>query len=283
MAASVHAHIAAARQALLAAGITTQDASGDAEVLARHALGWDRAALLTRWREPAPAGFERDYAALIRRRAAREPVALITGVREFWGLEIRVTSDVLVPRPETELVVEHAIAFACTHDVRRIADIGTGSGCLAVALAVELPSARLVAIDVSPAALSVAASNLRRHRVDTRVLLLRANALDAIRGPLDLIVSNPPYVPLDSALPPEVANYEPHAALFAGTDGLDVIRALIGSVASRLAPDGRFIVEFGFGQHVAVKALAREAGWQQVVIARDLQGIPRVAIMGRRG
>jgi release factor glutamine methyltransferase len=281
MSASVHARVAAARQALMDAGLTTADAASDADVLARHALGWDRATLLSRGREIPPAGFADAYDALIRRRAAREPAAQITGTREFWGLELHVTRDVLVPRPETELIVEHALAFAREHDVRRIVDVGTGTGCLAIALAVELPDAQVVALDLSRAALDVAAANARRHRVDCRVRLVRADALEAVRGSVDLIVSNPPYVALGTPLPPEVANYEPHAALFAGPDGLDVLRPLIRGAAARLAPGGRFIVEFGFGQHTAVETLARQAAWDRLAIVPDLQGIPRVAVMSR--
>jgi release factor glutamine methyltransferase len=281
MSASVHARVAAARQALMDAGLAAADAAADAEVLARHALGWDRATLLSRGRETPPAGFDETFDALIRRRAAREPVAQITGIREFWGLDFRVTREVLVPRPETELIVEQALAFAREHPVRRIVDVGTGTGCLAIALTVELPDARAVALDLSPAALDVAAANARRHRVDRRVWFVRANALDAIRGPVDLIVSNPPYVPLDTPLPPEVANYEPHAALFGGPDGLDVLRVLIRGAAARLAPGGRFIVEFGFGQHAAVETLAAQAGWDRLTVVPDLQGIPRVAVLSR--
>jgi release factor glutamine methyltransferase len=279
MSASVHARVAAARQALMEAGLTAVDAASDADVLARHALGWDRATLLSRGRETAPAGFDETYDTLIRRRAGREPVAQITGSREFWGLDFHVTRDVLVPRPETELIVEQALAFARAHDVRRVVDVGTGSGCLAVALALELPDAHVVALDLSRAALDVAAANARRHGVDRRIHLVRGETLEAIRGPLDLIVSNPPYVPIDTPLPPEVANYEPHAALFAGPDGLDVLRPLIRGAAARLAPGGRFIVEFGFGQHAAIETLARQAGWARLTVVPDLQGIPRVAVM----
>jgi release factor glutamine methyltransferase len=282
MAATVYECIAAARHALVLAGLTSPDAAIDADVLARHALGWDRATLLVRGREPTPAGFAADYAALIRRRAAREPVALITGHREFWGLDFLVTRDVLVPRPETELVVERALDFARGGRCRRVLDIGTGSGCLAIALAVELPDARIAGTDTSAAALDVAARNARRHHVSNRVRFVRAHLLDAIGAAVDLIVSNPPYVPAGYVPPPEIA-HEPPAALFAGPDGLGVLRPLIASAGAHLAPGGRFIVEFGFGQDVAIEALARDAGWAQVTIVEDLQQIPRVAVMTRAG
>lgn len=281
MAASVHERIAAAREVLTRAGLTPANAAIDADVLARHALQWDRASLLARGREPAPKGFASDYAELIRRRAAREPVALIIGHREFWGLDFRVTRDVLLPRPETELVVEQALAFVRGRPRAQILDLGTGSGCLAVVLAVELPDAHVVATDISAAALAVAAHNARQHQVAGRVHLVCANLLDAIRGPFDLIVSNPPYVPAAYVPPPEVAGYEPPSALFAGPDGLDILRILIGSAAARLAPGGQFIVEFGFGQDGEVETLAHQAGWSNVTIVEDLQGIPRVAVMSR--
>jgi release factor glutamine methyltransferase len=279
MAGSVHERIAAARAVLVRAGLPPDEAALDAEVLARHALGWDRAALLVRGREGLPAGFADAYAALVDRRAAREPVALITGHREFWGLDFFVTPDVLVPRPETELIVERAIARGRARAARWILDVGTGSGCLAVALAAELPGARVVATDLSAAALSVAAVNRRRHRLEDRLHLVRADGVDAMRGPFDLVVSNPPYVALGSGLPPEVERHEPHAALYAGRDGLDVLRPLIRSVASRLAPGGQFIVEFGFGQRDRVERLAQDAGWSRVTMVDDLQGIPRVAVL----
>ncbi|HXW04773.1 MAG TPA: peptide chain release factor N(5)-glutamine methyltransferase [Vicinamibacterales bacterium] len=279
MAATVHERIAAARQALIGAGLSAEDAAIDAAVLARHALGWDRASLLARGRESAPPAFDEVYAQLIRRRTAREPVALITGSREFWGLDFRVSSGVIVPRPETELVVEQALACARDAGSRRLVDVGTGSGCLAVALASELPGARVLAIDTSLEALRVAARNARRHGVADRVHLVQATLLEAVGAPVDLIVSNPPYVPDTETLPPEVARYEPPEALFAGPDGLDVLRALISSAPARLAPGGRFIVEFGFGQRAAVESLARAAGWSRVGFVNDLQDIPRVAVM----
>jgi release factor glutamine methyltransferase len=166
---SLHERIAEARDVLVRAGLAPANAAIDAEVLARHALDWDRARLLARGREPSPPGFDERFRAFIARRAAREPVALITGHREFWGLEFAVTPDVLIPRPETELVVEAVCEFGASRTIRRIVDVGTGSGCLAVALAHEFPAARIVATDISPAALRVAAANVARHRVGGQV------------------------------------------------------------------------------------------------------------------
>lgn len=279
MARSLHDRIAEARQVLVRAGLTPEDAAFDAEVLARHVLGWDRATLLTRARESPAPDFESGFDALVRRRAAREPVALIVGHREFWGLDFEVTRDVLVPRPETELVVEASLRSIDRQACRRVADICTGSGCLAVALAHELPAARLVATDISPAALVVARRNAARHGVSPRTFLLRSNLLDALRGPFDLIVSNPPYVPSGANLPPEVSDYEPVSALFAGHDGLAVLKTLIPAATSRVAAGGAFVVEFGFGQADDVRALAGAAGWRTILLEQDLQGIPRVAVM----
>jgi len=274
---SVHDRIAEARQLLQRAGLAPADAAIDAEVLARHALGWDRARLVAEGREPAPDGFEERFHGYLARRAVREPVAFITGHREFWGLDFEVSHDVLIPRPETELIVEAASRF--NHDsVRRIVDVGTGSGCLAVALAKEFPSARVLATDLSSAALTVAARNARRHRAD-RVSFLRADLLEAIQGPVDLIVANPPYVSEDVQLSPEIVRFEPALALYSGSDGLTLLRRLISSARACLADGGRFVVEFGFGQDERVQELAAAAGWRDVTIEHDLQQIPRVAVM----
>ena len=282
MSVSLHEQIAAARTALAAAGIPEGDAAFDAEVLARHALNWDRAALLSRWREPPPPGFAERFDLLVRRRAAREPVALIVGHREFWTREFEVTRGVLVPRPETELIVEIALGASRTGErFRRTIDVGTGTGCLAVTLAAEWPGATVIASDRSAAALAVTARNAARHGVDRRVRLVRADLLEPFAGEFDLIVSNPPYVPSTSTLPPEVARFDPPEAVFAGNDGLNVLRRLIGSAPRHLAREGLFVVEFGFGQADAVHRVARESGWRHVEVALDLQGIPRVAVMER--
>jgi release factor glutamine methyltransferase len=277
MAASVHESIAAARHALLGAGIGELDAPLDAEVIARHVLGWDRATLLTRDREEPPPGFTERFATLIARRARHEPVAQIVGHREFWALEFEVTRDVLIPRPESELIVEVALDIVDRSRPVSILDVGTGTGCLAVSLAAELPSAHVVASDISSAALAVARRNAARHGVANRIRFVRANMLDGIGEGLDLIVSNPPYVPSGEQLPRDVIEYEPHTALFAGPDGLDALRILIAGAPSHLACDGSLIVEFGYGQADAVRGLAAAARWRAVSIRADLQGIERVA------
>jgi len=281
---ALHERLADARDRFIGAGISREEATLDAEVLARHVLDCDRATLLIRARDPLPSAFERLFESVVERRVRREPVAYITGHREFWGLEFEVTPSVLIPRPETELIVEEALeAMPARDTVRRIIDVGTGSGCLAVALAVEFPSAAVFAIDSSTAALEVAGRNRLRHNVANRVSLVHTNLLDGVSGSADLIVSNPPYVSEREAphMQPEVIRYEPRSALFAGADGLDVIRRLFAASAVHLAETGRLIVEFGIGQEDGLRGASREAGWTVDHIRRDLQGIPRVAVLRR--
>lgn len=282
---TIHARVAAARHRLREAGIPSDEADLDARLLAESALRWDAARLFAHANEQEPAGFVYEYGTLVTRRAAREPMAYVLGRQEFWGLEFEVSVAVLIPRPETELVVDAALeTFAGPIASIDIADIGTGSGCLAVTLAHERPNARVVATDVSGAALDVARRNAARHGVSARVQFLEADLLGPIEQPFDLIVSNPPYVPeRDRAtLQPEVRDYEPPAALFAGDDGLSVIRRLVDNAAVRLKPEGFMIFEFGFGQADAVQAIVAAApGLALVQVRSDLQRIPRVAIATR--
>ena len=280
----LHERLADARDRFIQAGIARDEATLDAEVLARHVLDCDRATFLTKARDPLPTAFNRLFEVLVQRRTAREPVAYIVGHREFWGLEFEVTPDVLIPRPETELIIEEALAEMPARDaVRHIIDAGTGSGCIAIVLAIEFASAAVIATDSSETALQVAERNVARYELANRVSLRHVNLLDTIVGTADLIVSNPPYLRADeaSALQPEVAVYEPSSALYAGPDGLDVIRRLLIEAPTRLAIDGRLIIEFGFGQEPAVRAAAVAAGWTIHRVRRDLQGIPRIAVLRR--
>jgi release factor glutamine methyltransferase len=278
-----HQHIAAARRQLEAAGINPNAAALDADVLARHVLGWDRAQLLSRHRDAAPAAFGERYQPLVDRRARREPVALITGSREFWGREFVVTPDTLVPRPETEFIVEEALR-RLPERASTVIDVGTGTGCLAVTLAAERPKDVVVATDISHEALLVARKNAKRHHVEERLTLIRTDLVSGLQMKADLVVSNPPYVPdIDvTRLPADVGRYEPATALFGGPDGLSVIERLLATLPPLLAPQAAFIVEFGYGQEDQVRAAAGRAGWQVAAVRSDLQGIPRTAVLERQ-
>lgn len=278
---TVNDHLQSARARLAAAGIEPAEAARDAALLARHALGWDAAALVTNQLDPVPATFAEAFDAFVARRAAREPVAYIRGVQEFWGRAFAVSPAVLIPRPETELIVEEALRITNPQSpVTRVADIGTGSGCLAVTLAAEWPDAEIVATDISTAALGVAWANAERHLVSDRVELREGPYLAGSPGPFDLIVSNPPYI-VDADIPglaPEVRDYEPASALAGGVDGLRDIREILRLAATALRPGGTLLMEIGHTQADEVRALATESeGLTLIDIVPDLQHIPRVA------
>ncbi len=281
---TIRAIVAAARERLVRTGIPVDEAALDARLLAQQVLAWDLARYLSDSHLPPPSSFSARYRQLVDRRAAREPVAYITGSQEFWGLDFEVTPAVLVPRPETELLIEVGLAQCPADRAAAIADVGTGSGCLAIALARERPRSRLVATDVSADALAVTRRNAVRHQVDHRIALVRTDLLTDVPGTFDLIVSNPPYVPeLDrESLPPEVL-HEPAIALFGGTDGLAAIRRLVDQAPGHLAKGGILAFEFGFGQDERVSQRIAESRTLTLLdLRRDLQGIPRVAIASRR-
>jgi release factor glutamine methyltransferase len=213
---------------------------------------------------------------LIARRLAHEPVAYLTGEREFYGRTFQVTPDVLIPRPETELLVDEALKHL--PDRRPlIVDVGTGSGCVAVTLSLEAPQADLVATDISAAALAVARSN--GERLGARVSFVEASLTSNIEGEVDLVVSNPPYIALAdrASLPPDVRDHEPGLALFGGEDGLSVIRDLVTAAARALRPGGWILVEVGAGQAAPVRAVIDHSGqWDCFGVAPDLADIPRV-------
>jgi release factor glutamine methyltransferase len=275
-------------QRLLAAGVQAVEADRDAVVLARAVLAWDVARWLADSHRQSPSpDFEAAFAAAIDRRAAREPVAYILGEREFYGRPFLVSKAVLVPRPETEMVVDRALALvAANHGqpTATILDLGTGSGCLAITLALECPVARIVATDISPAALEVAAANAVRHCVAHRIEFRRGSLVAGLNDPADLIVTNPPYVPERdrASLSPEVRDHEPAQALFGGEDGLDVIRELIPAAVQALRPGGWLVMEIGAGQWDAVQDLARRAGFEQAGVHDDLAGIARVVVAESR-
>jgi release factor glutamine methyltransferase len=282
---SIHTEVSAARQRLRDAGITPTESDLDARLLAQHVLGWTTERFLIDAREPVPDGFSPRYDALVARRVTREPLAYIVGVREFWGLELEVTRDVLIPRPATELILEAMQELFPDRAVPlSVVDVCTGCGCLAVAIAWDRPSAVVRATDISRPALEVAARNAARHGVGRRIAFTHGDLLDGIGGLFDAIVANPPYV-IDRARPvlqPEVRDHEPSVALFGGTDGLDVVARLIATAPDRLRRDGYLIVEFGLGQDVELENLIEASPALSLVgLRRDLQGIARTAIARR--
>lgn len=247
----------------------------DAEVLMAHALGVSRSELLLRhMADPAPAAF----AALVDRRLGHEPVAYITGTQEFFGLPFRVTPDVLIPRGDSEVLVE--CALAARHDARRVLDCGTGSGALLLAVLANIPEASGTGIDRSPAALTVAAANAEALGLAGRATMACADWdqpgwADGLGDPFDLILANPPYVEEEADLAPSVRGHEPSGALFAGPQGLDAYRVLVPQLPGLLAPGGVALVEIGHQQAGTVGEIARAAGLG-VALHRDLGGRPRV-------
>jgi len=268
------------------------DAARDAATLLRHTLGISQAAMLA---DPARTLTQEEataYEAMILRRAANEPIQYITGEQEFYGLALRVTRAVLIPRPETELLVEAVLEEgkdARLHSAHRILDVGTGSGAIAIVLAHNLPGALITAVDLSGAALEVARGNAARHGLAERIQFLESDLLEGLADTegrwdasgWDVIVSNPPYVPDTdgSCLHPQVREYEPSVALFAGTDGMEVYRRLIPQARAALRPNGLLALEIGYGQKEAVAELLH--GWKEVRFLDDLQQIPRIALARR--
>jgi len=281
--ATIHERVAAARQTLSEAGIGASEAAASARLLAEHVLGWDTTRYLTSGHEPEPTGFGDRYGAAVARRARREPSAYITGRREFWGLLLEVSPAVLIPRPETELIVEAALElFGGDRRPRLdVADACTGCGNLAVALAHELVHASIVATDISADALEIGRRNAERHGVADRIRFLHANVLEDVAGPFDLIVANPPYVRREDgpALQPEVRDHEPPVALFGGVTGTELVATVIEQGSARLRPGGSLMFEFGFGQEMVAEALiAATPGLELIEFRRDLQELARVAI-----
>jgi release factor glutamine methyltransferase len=297
---TILAYLGRAHEFLATRGVAS--ARLDAEVLLAFVLGVDRVGVYMRFDQPLAAREVDAYRELVRRRAAGTPVAYLTGAREFWSMSLAVTPDVLIPRPETELLVERVLAGRLPRDSDGamaserggvaaengvgaageplcILDLGTGSGAIAIALARELPAARIVAVDVSPAAAAVATANAERAGVAERVTVVVgswASALDAEQR-FDVIVSNPPYIPTAALadLAPEV-RAEPVLALDGGDDGLTAYRALVPGAVACLAPGGRLLVEVGEGQAVAVAAIFVAAGLEGVAWHADLAGVARV-------
>jgi release factor glutamine methyltransferase len=280
--------IAASRSRLVAAGISNGEAGRDVGLLGRHVVGRDRAAWMVHEHEEATPEFIERFDALIERRARREPIAYIRGTQEFWSRDFAVNPAVLIPRPETELIIEEVLAklpLDAPARRRRIADIGTGSGCLAVTVAAERDYVEVIATDISAAALAVAAANAARHGVADRITFRQAAYLTGLSGPFDFILSNPPYVTESEYqnLAPEVREYEPAIALVAGEDGFRDIRQIADLATALLAPGGTMLVEIGYQHADAVADLV--VGYPALNLVRistDLQCIPRVAVIERK-
>jgi len=248
----------------------------DAEVLVMHVTGLTRTQLVTRASEPLAREQQERIEKLLTRRARGEPVAYVTGRREFWSMELLVTPDVLIPRPETELLVEQALARIPPHAPWTVADLGTGSGAIALAIAQERPHCQIIATDASPAALAVASANA--DRLGLRNIEFRPGEwLAPLASQLmDIIVSNPPYV---AEQDPHVANgdlrFEPRSALVAGRDGLDAIRQIATESPAHLRPGGWLILEHGFDQAIAVAGNLEKCGYREIRCYRDLAGLDR--------
>ncbi len=267
-------------EAALRAGPHPEKARRDAELLLLYVSGLSRSAFLAHLDDELELAASSHYEVLLERRVEGEPIQYITGQTEFYGLPFRVTPDVLIPRPETEHLVECVLEAAAQSAAPRIVDVGTGSGSIAIALAYKLPNARVTAVDVSEAALDLARWNARRNGVAERVRFLQGDLLEPVAGEqFDLVVSNPPYVPAadKGSLAVEVRDFEPSLALVAGEDGLDVYRRLIPQVYEVLVSSGFVALEIGYGQSAAVECLLRTVGFTDISFTPDLQGIPRVA------
>lgn len=278
------------RSVLEAAALALADVSQqprlDAQLLLRHILGRDRAWLLAHGEERLTTAQGASFGAMIRRRLEHEPIQYILGEQEFYGLRLRVTPDVLIPRPETEHLVEAVLALMPRDRQVRIADIGTGSGAIALALAHALPMAEIDALDLSPAALNVAHANAQALGLAARVHFHHSDLLAAIAPGtcFNVIVANPPYIALGEQLEPQVAQWEPHMALFGGEQGLALYPRILAEAGKLLPPGGLIALEIGAGQREAIArmfALPDAPLWSVPWFVDDLQGIARVVLATR--
>ena len=260
----------------------------DAQTLLAEALGKDRTYLIVNFNEHLSEELLAKFQRLIARRSAGEPVQYITGHQQFFGLEFEVTPDVLIPRPETELIVEETIRLVEEHKILApiIIDVGTGSGCIAVTLARELEDAQISACDISETALTVARRNAAKHDLADRVRFLNSDLLSAFPETelADFILSNPPYVAANElpTLQREVRDWEPHTALTDHADGLSLYRRLLKESPSRLKPGGYLICELGYTQSEAVSAMADSEVWESPRLLDDLQAIPRTLVLRKK-
>jgi release factor glutamine methyltransferase len=254
----------------------------DAEILLAHSLELDKSQLYARLEEKPDPAVEEAYKSLVARRLQHEPVAYITGHKEFYGLDLYVDRRVLIPRPETETLVEVALAIVRRNELSPLAEVGVGSGAVAIALAVNEPWLEIYAIDASPEALAVTEGNCRTHDVLDRMHLLSGDILEPLPEPVGLIVANLPYVSHEElqSLPPDITQYEPLSAIDGGQDGLQHIRRLLAQAGPNLMPPGIICLEIGATQASAVNELAREQFPEATVgLVQDLAGLDRVAVV----
>jgi release factor glutamine methyltransferase len=262
----------------------SEHAHRDAELLLLHTLQISRVTLIAHPDRDLSPDQHALYQIAINRRLQLEPIQYITGEQEFYGLRLHVTPAVLIPRPETEHLVEAVLKLLPANQPVKLVDIGTGSGAIAIALAVHLPLAEITALDLSSEALPIAERNAREHDVANRIHFLQSDLLAAVKSngeTFDAVLSNPPYIPESDrpTLHPQVRDHEPATALFAGETGLDIYRRLIPEAASALKPNGILALEIGHGQQKPLTHLL--AGWNDVTFVNDLQQIPRVALARR--
>jgi release factor glutamine methyltransferase len=279
---TVGALLCEAGERLRAAGV--EEPRVEARLLLGHVLGRKPLALPLEAHRPVGAEEAARFRALVSRRVGRAPAAYLTGTRGFWTLDLLVTPDVLIPRPDTETVVAAAIDHAGDRAaVRRVLDLGTGSGAILLALLAECPNAWGVGLDRSPAALAVARGNAAAAGLSSRAAFVCGDWAEAVTGPFDIVASNPPYVATATiaTLDPEVAAHEPRAALDGGADGLRCYRAIIPALGRLLAPSGIAVLELGAGQAESVAAIAATEGLRRLEIRQDLGGVPRAFALAR--
>jgi release factor glutamine methyltransferase len=296
----LHERLSEARAQLHAAGIPNPEAAIDVDLFVRTILGWDRARLIVEASSEVPPALEPRFSEWIERCSRHEPASYILGVREFWGLDFRVTPAVLIPRPESEFIVEEALTIIARGLVRpadgavaeagpetaavRIADIGTGSGCIGIAIAHSAPNVRVVATDISSVAVVVARENGERHGLTSRVDFVATSYLDGIEGTFDIIATNPPYVrELDRGAIGLNVRHEPEVALYGGDNGLLHIEGVLDTAVQKLRPEGWLVMEIGLGQEDDVTALVTARPSLALrSIRNDLQGIARTFVIQKQ-
>jgi release factor glutamine methyltransferase len=282
---NVTAAVAFGAQQIAAVPELAPNARRDSELLLRFALQCRREDLLANPRREITREQDELFQRLVAERASGKPMQYIIGTQEFWGLQVAVTPAVLIPRPETEHLVESALALLPRDRTVRVIDVGTGSGAIAIAIAHERPLANIMAIDISPHALAIARANVERHRLTDQIQIIAGDLLSGIDDEsCDMVVANPPYVAENErdSLPTEVRNHEPATALFSGPTGYEIYARLIPDAMRVLKAQGWLLLEIGHGQQATIRETLEKSGYSAIRFVDDLQGIPRVAIAQKR-